>query len=223
MNRLNDDAGEMWTDIRQSVGPGTYALSRPMRCNSAFVADPFISSQGAQVSICADRPLVDVDSELLGITRRAVKCPQGLYAAGTPACKLKHAPESTLDSIFDSEDTRTSNPTCTLRGTGWNRWEWLCDDPQARAEVPFETNVNYRTVVKDNHRPLIPNLLSDPSLPSPSASCIPVSTVPPRALADLPPAPMTVHWRSCREISQIKGVGCCSKKAIPEPSQCSNI
>ena len=31
-----------------------------------------------------------------------------------------------FDNCFKgSEDTRLSNPPCNLRGTGWNRWEWL--------------------------------------------------------------------------------------------------
>ena len=29
-----------------------------------------------------------------------------------------------------AEETRQSNPPCNLRGTGWNRWEWLCKNPQ---------------------------------------------------------------------------------------------
>lgn len=57
------------------------------------------------------------------------------------------------------EDTRTTNPPCTLRGTGFNRWEWLCKNPQSSV-VPFSEaarwGVSNRIVVKDNHRPCIP-------------------------------------------------------------------
>ena len=67
------------------------------------------------------------------------------------------------------ENTRISNPSCNLRGTGWNRWEWLCENPQERVLMPFDTNISNRLVVKDNHRPVIPKLIDqNPILPSPS-------------------------------------------------------
>jgi len=175
---------------------------------NSFVADPQVSSQGLQVSICADRSLVDVDSELLGITRRAAKCPQAHFVAGSGACALRHAKDSPGTEMLEPEQTRASNPPCTLRGTGWNRWEWLCEDPQVRAEIPFETNVNYRSVVKDNHRPLIPKLLSDPSLPPPAPASPQVNSTPNLTVADLPPPPVRSHWRTCTEISRIKGSRC---------------
>ena len=205
-SRLHDDKCQMWTELRQSVGPGTYVLSRPLRGLNSFVPDPQVSSQGVQVSVCADRPLVDVDSELLGITRRAAKCPQAHHVAGTGNCSLQHAEQDSTTSMLEPEATRTSNPSCTLRGTGWNRWEWLCEDPQVRAEVPFETNVNYRSVVKDNHRPLIPKLLADPALPPPAPLSPMINNTPNLTAADLPPMPQRPHWRTCTEVARINGV-----------------
>jgi len=208
LSRTNDDPCELWTELRTSTGPGTYQLSTPLKCDSAapFISDPKLSVQGAQVSVCADRPQVDVDSDLMGITRRAVRCPQGKFRAGSGGCNLRHAKEDDrLDSLFESEATRTSNPTCTLRGTGWNRWESLCEDPQRFAEVPFEWFVNYRSVVKDAHRPLLPSLLNDPSLPPPAPMAAPVSRTKVMGLSDLPPQPMRPHWRTCTEIERIKG------------------
>ncbi len=203
-NRANEDACEVWTEVRQSAGPGRYTLSRPLKCASPFVADPQLSSQGAQVSVCADRPLVDVDSELLGITRRAVRCPQGKYVAGSGACGLRHARDgSAIAPLFEPESTRDSNPGCTLRSTGWNRWEWLCEDPQRFAEIPFETDVNYRTVVKDNHRPLIPKPTYDRALPPPAPLGVPINRS--ISLEELPPVPVRPHWRTTYEIAKIKG------------------
>ena len=136
-NRTNEDPKEVWTELRQSVGPGTYMLTTPMKCSTPFISDPQLSTQGAQVSVCADRPLIDVDSDLLGITRIAVKCPQGKYLPKDGGCSLSHPrTDDTLNKKFEPEDTRSSNPGCTLRGTGWNRWEWLCEDPQRFAEAP---------------------------------------------------------------------------------------
>ena len=58
-----------------------------------------------------------------------------------------------------TEDTRLSNPACNLRGTGWNRWEWLCRNPQERVEIPFDFQIDSVIVAKDNHRPCVPNPL----------------------------------------------------------------
>ena len=205
-NRMSEDPKEVWTELRQSSGPGTYALSRPMKCATPMVDDPLLSSQGVQVSVCDDRPLVDVDSELIGITRRAAKCPQSRHQAGTPGCKLSHAQrDDRLNAAFEPEDTRSSNPGCTLRGTGWNRWEWLCEDPQRFAEIPFETEINNRSVVKDTHRPLIPRAVYDQGLPPPCATGPAVNRSPVMGLDALPPMPMRPHWRTCAEVARIKG------------------
>ena len=68
----------------------------------------------------------------------------------------KPAPWSDMSALAPSEDTRFTNPASTLRGTGINRWQWLCKDPQTNALEGFDHSVSSRIIVKDNHRPLIP-------------------------------------------------------------------
>ena len=36
-----------------------------------------------------------------------------------------------------------------LRGTGINRWEWLCRNPQSNVFIPFRNNLNTRLIMKD--------------------------------------------------------------------------
>ena len=43
-----------------------------------------------------------------------------------------------------------------MRGTGFDRWEYLCFNPQEKATIPFDYNVSNRILVKDNHRPCVP-------------------------------------------------------------------
>lgn len=208
--RLNWDACTYQHNLKQSSGPGGYQLGTPMpSCHECLAADPRLRQTGSGVAVCADRPLVDVDSELRNITRPATNCPTGKYlpgvkgaAAKPPACALR-GPKRCRDEAITSEDTRLSNPPCTMRGTpnGFNRWEWLCQDPQERVAVPFDTLVNNRLVVKDNHRPCLPTPI-DPTL-----------ALPPHAGSDAPVRFRwddcgkvvdnlpTVHWRSCKEIA----------------------
>jgi hypothetical protein len=48
-----------------------------------------------------------------------------------------------------TEHTRLSNPSFNLRGTGWNRWEWLCLNPQDRVEIPFDFNISNPLLLND--------------------------------------------------------------------------
>lgn len=155
--RLDYDNCTYEHNLKQSVGVGDYIINTPtIECNGCYIRDP-TQRLGKFVggSVASDKPLVDVSSELLNITRKASNCPTQKYIPGAdPFCNLKHLP--VCDS-YTAEDTRISNPPCTLRSTGWNRWEWLCKNPQDKALIPFDYNINYRMIVKDNHRPCLPH------------------------------------------------------------------
>jgi hypothetical protein len=101
---------------------------------------------------------VDDSSELLGLNYKNTKCNADEYLPGRyepTGCNIKGAVKP-RSCIAPREDTRLSNPPCTLKETGINRWEWLCFDPQARAIEAFDRiPVNYRMVAKDNHVPCI--------------------------------------------------------------------
>jgi hypothetical protein len=92
-----------------------------------------------------------------------------------PSCGIKY------------EYTRLSNPTSTLRETGVNRFQPICLNPQDRDrwEVQGEVGINYRMIVKDNHTPLIPSILSDvPLFPSTSGNnLIPCELIAPSCAA----------------------------------------
>lgn len=218
MNRLGYDPNTYQFDVRQSQGPGQYAIGTPEpHCLPCFQTDARLQNgtTGASDASGTRTPLVDVSSELLGITRPATNCPTGKYApppgggSGVPLRDYRDCP-----GIRPVEDTRLTNPPCTLRGTGWNRWEWLCQDPQERVLLPFDSLVANRIVAKDNHRPLLPTPLDQ------------TAALPPGAARDFAPHPETQwsdwvgacsratpmslngqplnpHWRKCNETARI--------------------
>jgi hypothetical protein len=47
---------------------------------------------------------------------------------------------------------RLTNPPCTLRTTGWNRWQPLFHDPQATFETPFDHFIPSRDIDKERCR-----------------------------------------------------------------------
>jgi len=68
---------------------------------------------------------------------------------------------------FSVEDTRLSNPSCNLRGTGWNRFQPLCLNPQDQIFFPGDYQIPTRIIVKDNHRPCVPTPSVNSMLPTP--------------------------------------------------------
>lgn len=154
-SRLHFDACTYKHNLKQSVGTADYMLGTPqMDCRICFSTDPAIRMKTG-ISTCDSVPIVDIDSELKNLTRKASDCPSEKYIpTGKSFCKVKNMKDCTT---LPTEDTRISNPTCTMRCTGFNRWEWLCQNPQEKALIPFDFNINNRLVVKDNHRPCVPS------------------------------------------------------------------
>ena len=156
-NRLNYDDCTYKHLLRESIGPGDYLLNTPRTdCDGCFFPSPDVIMNGYGAGVC-EKEAIDVDSELIGITRKSTNCPAGKFIPSSkPFCNMKMPKDCTT---LTREDTKLSNPPCTLRGTGWNRWEWLCQNPQDKALMPFDWNISNRLVVKDNHRPCVPQPL----------------------------------------------------------------
>ena len=183
-------------DLHQSMRVGNYALETPARsCAACFSPDPHVRIQrgGGGAASCVPAALTDLDSEMMGLGTPLSRCPEQPARIGT--CDASMPPE--CDSAPVTEATRISNPPCTLRGTGWNRWQWLHHDPQERCCVPFDTQIANRIIVKDNHRPCV-HAPADQSalLPQPKQQQ-PEATHPPYATGRTLPM---WHWRSAEEI-----------------------
>jgi hypothetical protein len=185
------------TDLRQSTQPLRYHLD-PIYANpSGQVCRPadvgYIGRVGA--SIDKNYSLIDTDSELKLLNYRASKAPQHQYfpKCGQSKCDTGYPGPDAGGIQFDvpeqdkcrnpsdkwhfpecpklrSEYTRVTYPVCDLKGTGVNRFQPICLDPQhpSRWEMPSEIGINYRMVVKDNHRPCIPKPMDQhAALPKP--------------------------------------------------------
>ena len=198
----SSETGAYREAIARSVGPGSYMTA----------ADVFARpvSEGTSVSGMRVRPrgvLVDIDSDLMGITRKLGACVAAGYAP-TPASAALVDVEP-VDAGWHGTETRMNDPPCTLRGHGINRWQWLCEDPQSRALAPFNRPVDYRTVSKDNHRPIVPSFISVlesmPPAPEGAPSWLDGCDDIAQAVRDLPEAPSTLHWRDLRELKSIMG------------------
>ena len=231
-NRLNYDTCEYKQTLAQSIGPGHYQINTPpISCQACYPYPPSVRLQRSGGSVDASKYMIDVDSEMLNITRAASKCPSHKFLPLCPNCgcesgepcgqgvtntckncqgNLKNGqrcPDNFskgLTSFPDcnflpQEETRISNPAGNLRGTGWNRWEWLCLNPQDRVEIPFDYNISNRILVKDNHRPCVPTPI-DPVPSLPKGGSIPCEKT--NGTCSVPTNPVSVQWRHLEEVRQ---------------------
>ena len=177
--RLSDDPEAYRKRLMESTRPLEYVLNPigHQRCEQVLATAPgMIAKQG--VSMSYSRSPVDIESDLLNLSRPKSKDPAKLYSPTCPdiykskegyPCgggatnnygllktqeKLHHHKESPLMMTY----SRSTNPPSTLRGTGINRFNPLCLDPQdpTRWEIQTPAMINSSLLHKDNHIPKIP-------------------------------------------------------------------
>lgn len=209
--RLNSDSCAYTQDIGQSIGPGNYMVKTPTYFDKACVPDNSYIRTSMISATTNLGELADISSELRGITRRASKCPTKKYL---PTDENNTQSQFTISDTTDqcnnflhTEDTLISNPKCTLKERGINRWEWLPEDPQCHAlSTPFDNfriGISNRTLVKDNHRPCLP-------VPKDATNeFIPTNTSPVDQSIVLPSFPPSVlpsdgvRWQTCDQIKKL--------------------
>lgn len=161
--RLSQDNNSYVEKLKRTIGPGLYALNTPyndcISCPKTLPDDPSLRFQAYGPNTCTIKDSIDDSSELLGLNYKKSKSNDSEYVPGKYQSNGSCIVNSTTNSrqcFAPREDTRLSNPVNNLKGTGINRWEWLCHDPQERAIEEFDRiPVNYRMVAKDNHVPII--------------------------------------------------------------------
>ena len=162
---LKYDGCQQAQQVRESIGPGHYMINTPNNnpdCKPCFYTDPKIRLQRVPLRTGETQPAsnnikVDVESEMFGITRNATKCPTAQYLpqSSDEINSLLYTNQLAESCHLHTEDSRLNNPPATLRGTGIDRFEWLCKDPQQNTEISFDYVINTRILSKDTHRPYI--------------------------------------------------------------------
>lgn len=163
-----------------------YYITPPeANCPNMFPVEPTTRLQKFGDSWPRAQWRTDVESDLRGINRLGsrVRCDEELYNPETNDFNnmpLDHADEGSFPLNFN----RLHNPPCTLRTTGWNRWQPLFHDPTKTFEQPFDFFIPSRTIDKERykcgvrfaHKPPVPpyNGLSDQDKYGPA---LPVGTV----------------------------------------------
>jgi hypothetical protein len=149
MTRYKHDVGKMVENNEISTGPGRWALGVPNAYgNAAYVPNVTTINQKWGASHIMTSTKTDVESDLTNRGRPTVRTTCGQYQPEEGlllAQQLTPMPEAN----FPQTSSHLVDPPCTLRGTGINRWEWLCENPQENVMVPFEYLTDSRHASKD--------------------------------------------------------------------------
>tara|TARA_B110000285_G_C14515680_1_gene334292 strand:- start:28 stop:492 length:465 start_codon:yes stop_codon:yes gene_type:complete len=103
--------------------------------DSLYPNDPSIKYQNSGLYKNSDSKFIDVNSEILNITRPLTKDVNGVWA-GAPASDIVGDIELN-DTKFASRYSRLDEPAFELRGATKNRWIELPLNPQENVIEPF--------------------------------------------------------------------------------------
>ncbi len=172
-SRLMYDQDDSRLAQASSMKAASYYSEPPVLKTNCLQENPRIMNQHNGVSMPRNVDWrfytgpVDIESDLMGVHRIASRCPSKKYVPGNMdglgtnefQSTRTFDPQAITQMVntpcekFPTEDTRLSNPSCNLRGTGINRFEDLCLDPQANIFIPTQVCMNTRMMAKDNYRP----------------------------------------------------------------------
>ena len=120
---------------KQSIGPNEYHLNTIQTEGSpVYPWAPTARIQKIGGAILDNQKLIDVDSDLLGLTRKSSNDPNTHYKPSEEMV-LKYI--NLEDGFFHQESTLLSNPPSLLRGQVKNRWENVHKDPMQNILEPF--------------------------------------------------------------------------------------
>jgi hypothetical protein len=133
-----DDFHQM-DDMRITSYALRYYINPPAaNCPTSFPVNATTRIQKSGASWASGQWKTDVESDLMGINRfgSRVKTDTLYNPVTNPMNNTPYeaAPDETFPLVFN----RLNNPPCTLRGTGWNRWQALPHQPQLTFETPFD-------------------------------------------------------------------------------------
>jgi len=169
--RRQYDGCKTTDDIRVTTGPGRYQIGTPPQyATASFAPEPTIRQQKWGASLNSQFIKTDVESDLLNLNRPTTKTICNQYDPSTDKIN-QGTPELMQEESFPQTFSRLVDPPCTMRATGWNRWEWLCENPQENAMIPFDWAITTRLQQKDQYRPCIPTPIGPTAvIPTPSAN-----------------------------------------------------
>jgi hypothetical protein len=144
-----------WDDIHQaddsriSTYAGRYAFVPHTNCPNTYPVNATTRIQESGGSWVSGKWKTEVESDLKGIGRPPTKWRADKLLYNPATNEINNLPlENAADESFPLTFNRMNNPPCTLRSSGWNRWEPLLHNPQDTFETPFDFFIPSRDIDK---------------------------------------------------------------------------
>ena len=144
-----------WDDIHQaddariSTYAGRYAFTPYLNCPSSFPVNATMRLQLSGNGWVSGKWRTEVESDLKGVGRPPTKWRADELLYNPTTNEINQLPiDNSPDEVFSQNFNRLNNPPCTLRATGWNRWETLLHNPQDTFETPFDFFIPSRDIDK---------------------------------------------------------------------------
>jgi hypothetical protein len=153
LTRLRHDPFHQIDDMRISSYASRYYLNPPAaNCPTTFPVQATTRIQKSGASWVEGEWKTDIESDLKGIDRLGskIRCDAMQYDPDTNRNhqrSLQHAQDENVPLTF----ARLVDPPCTLRATGWNRWQPLFHNPQETVETPFDFFIPTRDMDKEKY------------------------------------------------------------------------
>jgi len=141
-------------DQRISTYAGRYAFTPYRNCFDSFPVNATTRLQESGNGWVTGKWRTEVESDLKGVGRPHTRWREDklLYNPATNPMNnagYTNGPDENISNNFN----RLTNPPCTLRTTGWNRWHPLFHNPQAVFETPFDFFIPSRLIDKERCKP----------------------------------------------------------------------
>jgi hypothetical protein len=153
LTRPRNDPFHQVDDMRITSYAARYYLNPPAaNCPTTFPVNATTRIQKSGDSWVAGEWKTDVESDLKGIDRLGtrIRCDAVQYNPQTNRVNnipLANAQDENVPQTF----ARLVDPPCTLRTTGWNRWQPLFHNPQETFETPFDFFIPSRDIDKEKY------------------------------------------------------------------------
>lgn len=151
MSRSKFDDFHTQDDLRITSYALRYYLNSPgINCPESYVVDATTRIQKSGGGFVNNTWKTDVESDLKNINRLSTRVRDNSIQHNPETNKFTNKEYSNpKDENFPLLFNRLYNPPCTLRATGWNRWEGLPHQPQLNFETPFDFFIPSRDIDKE--------------------------------------------------------------------------
>ena len=150
--RFNDDHCRIEKKLQEQTGPGRYVLNVPGQGDKpSFMEDPYIRMEKWGANLMKDS--INLESDLRGLTRKNNRDIVNYNQHNSKSLKSRKMVYPV--SCVSTDQSRATHPAWTFKDLQQSKFNYLHFDPQENVSIPFQNNLDTRTLERDNFVPKI--------------------------------------------------------------------